>query len=67
MNFMKYNDHFMYIKNLQQIRHCYKWKKCTKIFKNMEECNRYEKTCDESVILFQVENIVNLNLFLIEL
>ena len=46
---MRYNNHFMYIKNLQQIRHCYKFKKCTKIFKNMEACNRHEKTCDELV------------------
>ncbi len=26
MNLMRYNNHFMYIKNLQQIRHCYKCK-----------------------------------------
>ncbi len=39
----------MYIKNLQQIRHCYRCRKCDKIFKNMEACNRHEKTCDELV------------------
>ncbi len=39
----------MYIKNLQQIRDCYRCRKCDKIFKNMEACNRHEKTCDELV------------------
>ena len=39
----------MYIKNLNQIRHSYKCKKCTKIFQNMEACNRHEKKCDELV------------------
>jgi hypothetical protein len=49
MNLMRYNNHSMYIRNLQQIRHCFKCKKCTKIFKNMEACNRHENTCDELV------------------
>ena len=49
MNLMRYNNHFMYIKNLKQIRHCYRCRKCDKIFKNMEACNRHEKTCDELV------------------
>ena len=49
LNLMRYNNHFMYIKNLQQIRHCYRCRKCDKIFKNMEACNRHEKTCDELV------------------
>ncbi len=44
---MRYNNHFMYIKNLQQIRHFYRCRKCDKIFKNMEACNRHEKTCGE--------------------
>ena len=39
----------MYIKNLQQIRHCYRCRKCDKICNNMEACNRHEKTCDELV------------------
>ena len=39
----------MYITDLNQIRHCYKCKKCSKIFKNMEACNRHEKNCDELV------------------
>jgi hypothetical protein len=39
----------MYIKDLKQIRHCYRCKKCSKIFKNVEACNRHEKTCDELV------------------
>jgi hypothetical protein len=42
LNLMRYNNHFMYIKNLQQIRHCYRCRKCDKIFKNMEACNRHE-------------------------
>ena len=49
LNLMRYNIHFMYIKDLKQIRHSYKCKKCCKIFKNMEACNRHEKTCDELV------------------
>jgi len=49
LNLMRYNNHFMYIKDLKQIRHCYRCKKCSKIFKNMEACNRHEKTCDELV------------------
>jgi hypothetical protein len=49
LNLMRYNNHFMYIKDLKQIRHCYKCKKCFKIFKNMEACNRHEKTCDELI------------------
>jgi hypothetical protein len=49
LNLMRYNNHFMYIKDLKQIRHSYKCKKCCKIFKNMEACNRHEKTCDELV------------------
>ena len=49
MNLMRYNNHFMYIKDLKQIRHCYRCKKCSKMFKNMEACNRHEKNCDELV------------------
>ena len=49
LNLMRYNNHFMYIKDLKQIRHCYKCKKCFKIFKNMEACNRHEKTCNELI------------------
>ncbi len=49
LNLMRYNNHFMYIKNLEQVRHCYKCKKCSKIFKNMEACHRHEKHCDELV------------------
>jgi len=49
LNLMRYNNHFMYIKNLQQIRHCYRCRKCDKICNNMEACNRHEKTCDELV------------------
>ena len=28
LNLMRYNNHFMYITNLQQIRHCYRCRKC---------------------------------------
>jgi len=49
LNLMRYNNHFMYIKDLKQIRHCYRCRKCDKIFKNMEACNRHEKTCSELV------------------
>jgi hypothetical protein len=33
MNLMRYNNHFMYLKNLQQIRHCYKCKNVLKYLK----------------------------------
>ena len=46
LNLMRYNNHFMYIKDMKQIRHCYKCKKCSKIFKNMEACNRHENKCN---------------------
>ena len=49
MNLMRYNNHFMYIKDLKQIRHVYRCRKCDKICKNMEACNRHEKTCDELI------------------
>ena len=49
LNLMRYNNHFMYIKDLNQIRHCYRCKKCSKIFQNMEACNRHEKKCDELI------------------
>ena len=49
LNLMRYKNHFMYIKDLNQIRHCYRCKKCSKIFKNMEACNRHEKKCDELI------------------
>jgi hypothetical protein len=43
LSLMRYNNHFMYIKNLNQIRHSYRCKKCSKFCKNMEACNRHEK------------------------
>jgi hypothetical protein len=49
LNLMRYKNHFMFIKDLNQIRHCYRCKKCSKIFNNMEACNRHEKTCDELI------------------
>jgi hypothetical protein len=49
LDLMRYNNHFMYIKDLKQIRHCYRCRKCDKICNNMEACNRHEKTCDELV------------------
>ncbi len=48
-NLMRYNNHFMYIKDLKQVRHCYICKKNSKMFQNMEACNHHEKTCDELV------------------
>ena len=49
LNLMRYNHHFMYIQDLNQMRHCYRCKKCSKISKNMEACNRHEKKCDELI------------------
>ena len=49
LNLMRYKNHFMYIKDLNQIRHSYRCKKCSKIFNNMEACNRHEKRCDELI------------------
>jgi hypothetical protein len=49
LNLMRYKNHFMYITDLNQIRHCYRCKKCSKIFNNMEACNRHEKLCDELI------------------
>ncbi len=39
-NLMRCDNHLMYIKDLKQIRHS---NNCSKIFKNMELCNRHEK------------------------
>ena len=36
----------MYIKNMDQMRHCYKCKKCNKIFKCDKLCNRHETKCN---------------------
>ena len=49
MTLMRYNNHFMYIKDLSQIRHCYRCKKCDKTFTNMKACIRHEQNCDELV------------------
>ena len=49
INLMRYKNHFMFIKDLNQIRHFYRCKKCSKIFKNMEACYRHEKKCDELI------------------
>jgi hypothetical protein len=49
LNLMRFNNHFMYIKDLKQIRHCYKCKQCCKIFNNMKACNRHEQNCEELV------------------
>jgi hypothetical protein len=46
INLLRYNNHFMYIKNMDQMRHCYKCKKCNKIFKCDKQCNRHEKKCE---------------------
>ena len=58
------------IKDLKQIRHSYKCKKCGEIFTNMEACNRHEKTCDELVKHTfpggKYDKSLNLNLYLIK-
>ena len=46
INLLRYNNHFMYIKNMDQMRHCYKCKKCNKIFKCDKLCNRHETKCN---------------------
>ncbi len=47
LNFMLYNNHFMYIKYWKQTRHCYKCIKCSKTTKNTEAFNRHKTTCDD--------------------
>ena len=44
LNLMRYNNHFMYIKDLNQIRHCYKCKKCSKIFKTWKHVIDMKRT-----------------------
>ncbi len=39
----------MFIKNLEQMRHCYKCKKCSKILNCGKQCNRHENKCDALV------------------
>ena len=46
INLLRYNNHIMYIKNMDQVRHCYKCKKCNKIFKCDSLCNRHETKCN---------------------
>ena len=46
INLLRYNNHFMYIKNMDQMRHCYKCKKCKKRFKCDKLCNRHETKCN---------------------
>ena len=49
LNLMRYNNHFMYITDMKQLRHNYKCRKCSKIFNNFKTCNRHEQKCDELV------------------
>ena len=46
INLLRYNNHFMYIKNMDQMRHCYKCIKCNKVFKCDKLCNRHETKCN---------------------
>ena len=40
----------MYIKDMEQIRHCYKCRKCgLKNLKNFKACQRHEKICNEGM------------------
>ena len=51
LNLLRYNNHFMYIKDMDQIRHCYKCRKCgLKTLKNFKACQRHEQTCNEGLI-----------------
>ena len=41
----------MYIKDIEQIRHCYKCRKCgLKTLKNFQASKRHEKTCNAGLI-----------------
>ncbi len=42
--------YIMRIKDLKQIRHCFRCKKCCNIYMYREICNRHEKTCNEYVM-----------------
>ncbi len=42
MNLMRYNNHFMYIKNLQQIRYCYKCKNVLKYLIDRDRASESE-------------------------
>jgi hypothetical protein len=46
LNLMRYDNHFMYIKDMDLMRHCYKCKTCSKCFNNMYDCHRHESKCD---------------------
>ena len=51
LNLLRYNNHFMYIKDIEQIRHCYKCRKCgLKTLKNFQASKRHEKTCNAGLI-----------------
>ena len=39
----------MYIKDMKQVLHKYKCKKCGKIFNTFKACARHEQKCDELV------------------
>ena len=45
LNLMRHDNHFMYIKNMDLMRHCYKCKSCSKCFTNLKACTRHEIKC----------------------
>ncbi len=49
LNLMRYNNRFMYITDMKQMRQGFKCKKCSKIFTTLEACSRHENKCDELV------------------
>ncbi len=51
LNLMRYKNLFMFIKDLNQIKLSYRRKTCSKVFNNMEACNRHEKRRDELIRL----------------
>ena len=45
LNLMRYNNHFMYITDLEQIRKSFKCRCCSKFFKDATQVHRHEKNC----------------------
>ncbi len=45
LNLMRYENHFMYIKDLDHIRHTFKCCNCGKFCKNMKAVKAHETNC----------------------
>ena len=45
LNLMRYENHFMYITNLDHIRHSFKCRNCGKYFENMKAVKAHEPNC----------------------